>query len=158
MALLQRLLSYASSAFGLPAPAEPLPDGDEAHLAATALLVHIARADGTLGEAETERLVRLVRGRYAETDAEARGLIERAAAFDAQTRDLSGLVEWIGEDGAPEPRARLLAMAWAVAGADGAVHEFEEALVWRLGGLLGFDEAGIEAARTRARRDATAPA
>ncbi|WP_232629874.1 tellurite resistance TerB family protein [Methylobacterium sp. Leaf118] len=158
MPLLQRLLSYASSAFGLPAPAEPLPDGDEAHLAATALLVHIARADGVLGEAETERLVRLVRGRYAETDAEARGLIERAAAFDAQTRDLMGLVELIGEDGAPDQRARLLAMAWAVAGADGAVHEFEEALVWRLGRLLGFDDAGIAAAQTQLRPDEAVPA
>ncbi|GAB6844657.1 putative tellurite resistance protein B-like protein [Methylorubrum rhodinum] len=147
MALLSRLLAYASSAFGLPAPTEALPDGDEAHLAATALLVHIARADGVLDAAETERLARLVRGRYADSDAAARDLIARAAAFDAQTRDLTSLVELIGEDGAPEQREKLLAMAWAVAGADGAVHEFEEALVWRLGKLLGFDEAGIQAAR-----------
>ncbi|MFY9293250.1 MAG: TerB family tellurite resistance protein, partial [Methylorubrum rhodinum] len=89
----------------------------------------------------------LVRGRYADSDAAARDLIARAAAFDAQTRDLTSLVELIGEDGAPEQREKLLAMAWAVAGADGAVHEFEEALVWRLGKLLGFDEAGIQAAR-----------
>jgi uncharacterized tellurite resistance protein B-like protein len=42
-------------------------------------------------------------------------------------------------------------MAWSVAGADGSVHEFEEALVWRLGGLLGLDEAAIgEARRTAA--------
>ncbi|MFF8799332.1 MULTISPECIES: TerB family tellurite resistance protein [unclassified Methylobacterium] len=158
MALLQRLLSYASSAFGLPAPAEPMPDGSEEHLAATALLVHVARADGLLDAAETARLVRLVRGRYAASDAEAEGLIERAAAFDAQTRDMTSLVEQIGGDGAPGERERLLAMAWAVAGADGAVHEFEEALVWRLGKLLGFDEAAIDAARVRGAREAASPA
>ena len=148
MALLQRLLAYASSAFGLPASAETVPDGSEEHLAATALLVHVARADGVLDPAESERLVRLVRRRYAESDAEAQGLIERAAAFEAQTRDMTSLVELIGSDGSsPEERTRLLAMAWSVAGADGDLHEFEEALVWRLGKLLGFDEPAIAAAR-----------
>lgn len=155
MAMLSRLLAYASSAFGLPAEAVPPSDGSEEHLAATALLIHVARADGMLDAAESERLARLVRGRYAATDAEAAALIERAAAFDAQTRDLTSLVELIGEDGAPEQRERLLAMAWSVAGADGTVHEFEEALVWRLGKLLGLDEAGIQAAR--AQRDGVAP-
>ncbi|MBB2964420.1 TerB family tellurite resistance protein [Methylobacterium sp. R2-1] len=154
MALLQRLLSYASSAFGLPATAEAVPDGSEEHLAATALLVHVARADGVLDPAEAERLVRLVRRRYAASDAEAQSLIERAAAFETQTRDMTSLVELIGSDGSsPEERTRLLAMAWSVAGADGEVHEFEEALVWRLGKLLGIDEAGIAAARNRGFRE-----
>ncbi len=38
-------------------------------------------------------------------------------------------------------------MAWSVAAADGRVDEFEEALVERLGRLLGFDDAAIAAAR-----------
>ncbi|CAO4172767.1 TerB family tellurite resistance protein [Methylorubrum populi] len=158
MALLQRLLSYAASTFGLPVPAEPLPDGSEEHLAATALLVHVARADGVLDPAESERLIRLVRRRYAGSDAEAESLIERAAAFEAQTRDMTSLVELIRDDGDPEQRVRLLAMAWSVAGADGDLHEFEEALVWRLGKLLGFDEAAIASARDRALRDPAASA
>ncbi len=153
MPLFQRLLTYASSAFGLPAPTEAVPDGSEEHLAATALLVHVARADGVLDPAESERLVRLVRRRYAGSDAEAESLIARAATFEAQTRDMNSLVELIRDDGDPEQRGRLLAMAWSVAGADGAVHEFEEALVWRLGKLLGFDESGIAAARDRGFRE-----
>jgi uncharacterized tellurite resistance protein B-like protein len=44
-------------------------------------------------------------------------------------------------------------MAWSVAGADGDLHEFEEALVWRLGKLLGFDEPAIAAARDRGFRE-----
>ena len=63
---------------------------------------------------------------------------------------MAQLVEMIGHEVGPDRRARLLAMAWSVAGADGSVHEFEEALVWRLGGLLGLDEAAI----AEARRDA----
>ena len=153
MALIARLISYASAAFGSGrASQEPgLEDGDDEHLAATALLVHVARADGVLDAAESERLVRLVRTRYAATDAEARDLIARASAFDAETRDLSDLVELIGREGGEDERGRILAMAWSVAGADGQLHEFEEALVWRLGKLLGLDEAGIAQARDAAR-------
>ena len=146
MSLIARLRAYAADAFGLGQPADAVGEADE-RLAAIALLVHVARADGILAPEETERLARLVEGRFAETRAEAQALIARAAAFDAQTRDMAALVEMIGHEAGHDQKARLLAMAWSVAGADGAVHEFEEALVWRLGGLLGFDEAGIVLAR-----------
>lgn len=149
MALLARLIAYAATTFGRPQP-ETLVAEDEEHLAATALLVHVARADGVLDPAEGERLVRLVRSRYAASDEDAKALIARAAAMDAETRDLTSLVEMIGREGGEDERRHLLSMAWSVAGADGEVHEFEEALVHRLGTLLGLDEAGIAAARAPA--------
>lgn len=147
MSLLARLRAYAADAFGLADHADPAAEADE-RLAAIALLVHVARADGILAPVETERLARLVEGRFAQTRAEAEALIARAAAFDAQTRDMAALVELIGHEIGAEARARLLAMAWSVAAADGVVHEFEEALVWRLGRLLGFDDAAIGRARS----------
>ncbi|GJE57483.1 tellurite resistance TerB family protein [Methylobacterium thuringiense] len=160
MALFARLISYASAAFGSGRSAQgtdAATEGDE-HLAATALLVHVARADGVLDPAESERLTRLVRSRYAATESEANELISRAAAFDAETRDMSSLVELIGREGGSAERERILTMAWSVAGADGEVHEFEEALVWRLGKLLGLDEAAIGLARANARTAGDAPA
>lgn len=160
MALFARLISYASAAFGSGRTAQELTgnaEGDE-HLAATALLVHVARADGVLDPAESERLTRLVRSRYAASETEANELIARAAAFDAETRDMSSLVELIGREGGSAERERILTMAWSVAGADGEVHEFEEALVWRLGKLLGLDETAIGRARAEARTAGDAPA
>ncbi|MGU3538575.1 tellurite resistance TerB family protein [Methylobacterium sp. A54F] len=157
MSLIARLRAYAAEAFGVAAP-----DGaviDEEHLAATALLVHVARVDGVLAPAESARLARLVQGRYADGPEAADALIARAAAMDAETRDVAMLVEMIGRETGEGERARLLAMAWSVAAADGTVDEFEEALVWRLGALLGLDEAGIAAARRDglAARDGAAP-
>lgn len=147
MALIPRLISSAAAAFGFATREEaPTLHADE-HLAATALLVHVARADGVLDAAESERLARIVQSRYAASAAEASDLIARAAAFDAQNRDLTGLVELIGSEAALDDRIRLLSLAWSVASADGEIHEFEEALVWRLGKLLGLDEAEIAAAR-----------
>ena len=56
----------------------------------------------------------------------------------------------MGHEFGETERARLLSMAWSVAGADGTVHEFEEALVWRLGRLLRFDDTAIRLARAGA--------
>ncbi|GJD96668.1 tellurite resistance TerB family protein [Methylobacterium iners] len=150
MSLLARLRAYADDVFGTAASPGAVADEDDAGLAAIALLVHVARADGMLAPAEAERLARFVESRFSVSRGEADRLIARASAVDAQTRDMSALVEAIGHDAGPEERMRLLGMAWAVAGADGALDEFEDALVWRLGGLLGLDEAAIDRARTGA--------
>lgn len=147
MTLIDRLRSYAAQAFGMTSGGRSDGEADES-LAAIALLVHVARADGTLAPAEAERLSRLVQGRYAETRTQADALIARAAAFDAETRDMADLVEMMGHGADHEERLRLVAMAWSVATADGAIHEFEEALVWRLGALLGFADHEIGRART----------
>ncbi|HEX8416830.1 MAG TPA: TerB family tellurite resistance protein [Methylobacterium sp.] len=149
MPLIARLRAYAADAFGI-LPRNAVSDEEDESLAAIALLVHVSRADGMLAPAESDRLARFVEGRYAASRSEAEALIARAVAIDAQTRDMAMLVERIGHEAGPEERQRLLGMAWSVASADGAVDEFEEALVWRLGGLLGLDEAAIDRARSEA--------
>ena len=146
MPLVARLVAYATDAFGLAPPADP---ADPA-LAAVALLVHVARVDGALGPSERGRLTRLVLGRFADTPEAADALIESAVAFDDETRDVAALVEMSGRDAREGERRRLLAMAYTVAAADGRLHEFEEDLVWRVGHLLGFDDAAIVAARDAA--------
>ncbi|WP_128565899.1 TerB family tellurite resistance protein [Methylobacterium crusticola] len=145
MSLITRLRAYAAEMFGAPAPQADAETGQ--HLAAAALLVHVARVDGTLAAVERERLARLLRGSFAASQAEAEVLIDRAIGFDDETRDVAELVGLIGRDAPEAERRGLLGMAWAVAAADGQVHEFEDDLVWRLGQLLGFDDAAITATR-----------
>ena len=143
MSLIARLRAYAAEALGVGTQG-PV---DDTHLAATALLVHVARVDGVLAPSESERLSRLVQGHYAEGPEAARALIARATAMDSEIRDVASLVEMIPHQADGAERQELLTMAWSVAAADGVVDEFEEALVERLGRLLGFDEAAIGAAR-----------
>ena len=144
MPLVARLVAHAADLFGLSA-GQDRPTDDA--LAAVALLVHVARVDGALGDAERARLARLLQGGFAGSAEAAEALIERAVAFDDETRDVATLVELIGRDAGEADRRRLLAMAYVVAAADGRLHEFEEDLVWRVGRLLGFDDAAIVAAR-----------
>ena len=57
----------------------------------------------------------------------------------------SALLDMIGRD--EDARRRVLVLAFSVASADGAMQEIEENLVWRVGSLLGFDDAAINAIR-----------
>lgn len=150
MSLIARLRAYAAEALGVGTHDTV----DDTHLAATALLVHVARVDGILAASESERLSRLVQGHYADGPEAARALIERAAAMDSETRDVVSLVEMIPHEADRLEREALLTMAWSVAAADGRVDEFEEALVERLGRLLGFDEGAIATARQIGQRQA----
>jgi uncharacterized tellurite resistance protein B-like protein len=143
MSLIARLRAYAAEALGV----GHIEVVDDTHLAATALLVHVAQVDGILAPSESERLSRLVQGHYADGPDAARVLIERATAVDAKIRDVASLVEMLPHEADQTERQELLAMAWSVAAADGHVDEFEEALVERLGRLLGFDDAAVAAAR-----------
>jgi uncharacterized tellurite resistance protein B-like protein len=156
MSLIARLRAYAVEALGIGTV-----DGramvDDTHLAATALLVHVARVDGILAPSESERLARLVEGHYAKDSAAARDLITRATAVDTEMRDVASLVEMLPHEANGSERERLLSMAWSVAAADGKVDEFEEALVERLGRLLGFDETAIAAARRSGTTGVQAP-
>ena len=139
---LKRALKSAAVFFGL----KPLRTGqwpDPAHLGATALLVHVARSDGRFSQAERDRLEAVVESRFCHSRREAKTLLERAEVLDNETTEVSSLLEMVGRD--ENFRRGVLAMAFAVASADGTVREVEADLVWRLGKLLGFDDREIDA-------------
>jgi uncharacterized tellurite resistance protein B-like protein len=148
MSLASRLIASLSASLGGSGRSEP-PDE---RLASAALLVHVARVDGALAPAERERLTGLFQDRFGLDRGSAEGFVARATALDDETRDIAGLVDMIGRDADEAERRRLLAMAYGVATADGRLHEFEDDLVWRVGRLLGFDDAAIGAQREHALR------
>jgi uncharacterized tellurite resistance protein B-like protein len=143
MPLISRLLARLTQAVGA-RELGSLPELDE-QLAVAALLVHVARVDGSLGTLERDRLLRLFKDRFGLEEARAGRLIERAKNLDDATPDVADLVEAVGSD--PGERRRVLRMAYAVAVADGRLHEFEDDLVWRVGHLLGCSESEITVER-----------
>lgn len=144
MSLISRLLSLLGPT---EAPAADLAETRDGRVAATALLVHVARIDGHIDEVERGRLEGLFTERLGLTLDQARGLVALGEDASLARPDLAELVETAGRDGDETERRELLAMAYSVAAANGAIAEFEEDLVWRVGQLLGFDEAAIQAAR-----------
>lgn len=144
MPLMERLLAFVSKT-GLATPGAG-PEDDES-LAVAALLVHVARVDGVFAEGEQRSLRSLLQGRFGLTREAADDLIARAEEVDREIGDMAELVERMGHAAGREDRRRVLAMAYAMAAADGAIAEFEDDLVWRLGRLLGFDDAEIQSVR-----------
>lgn len=141
---LRRVLKSAAVFFGF----KPLREGvwpDPADLGAVALLVHVARADGRFSPAERHRLEAATHAHFCESAREATHLVRRAEALDDEAGDVTALLDMIGRD--EEARRRVLVLAFSVASADGAMQEIEENLVWRVGRLLGFDDAAITAIR-----------
>ncbi len=144
MTLISRLLEFLAGA--LPSAEAALPEPDE-RLATAALLVHVAKVDGRLAEGEQARLVDLFRQRFGIGETEAEGLVARAESLEHEVGGLPALFERLDGEASEAERCRLLAAAYDVARSDGRIEEFENDLVWRVGRLLGFDDAAIGAVR-----------
>ena len=115
---------------------------DEDRLAVAALLTYVATIDGQLLDSEMQALEAMLSERFSLGPAEARRLIDAALKADREATDFTDFTANLRRRlDAPE-RARLIAMMWSVARADGEVHEFEETLIGRVAKLLDVDEAG----------------
>jgi uncharacterized tellurite resistance protein B-like protein len=110
---------------------------DDYRLAAAALLVHVAAADGETDDAERRRLKTVIEERFGLDDSATARLIEKAEESDRDAVDFyqftSVLKRALDEDG----RLKVVEMMWDIAFADGEIHEFEENTVWRVAELLG---------------------
>lgn len=138
---------------------EPRPfEASDYRLAAAALLVHIASADGDYDESERERIQHLVQTRFGMSPDDAAELIEAAYESEREAVDLyrftSVLKRHLDEDG----RRQVIGMLWDMAHADGAVHEFEENIVWRVAELIGVSSRDRMALKREIRDGSTPPA
>lgn len=157
MSLVTKLVHLVSNLVGV-ADASGEPGLSDERIAAAALLVHVARADGRIDTSERNRLVNIFMARFGWSDATARRLVERADELDREVDDVAELIDMMGHSLAPADKRQLVGMAYQVAAADGRVLEFEDDLVWRLGHLMGFDDRDIAAIRAGAIGDADVPA
>jgi uncharacterized tellurite resistance protein B-like protein len=146
MSLVSRLIDLVSEAVERPSAADAAAADEKVALAA--LLVHVARVDGVIAASERARVAALLQQRFGLSAEAAERLMLRGDRLDREVDDVAGLIDMFGH-GVPEAeRRQLVAMAYAVASADGRIEEFEDDLVWRMSGLLGFDEATTQSIRS----------
>jgi uncharacterized tellurite resistance protein B-like protein len=130
------LKSFITEVSGSEAPARSFGEEDY-RLAAVALLIHVANADGETDLAERRRLKTIIEERFG-LDAKATSeLIATAEQSDREAVDLyhftSILKRALDDDG----RHKIVEMLWDIAFADGVADEFEENAIWRIAELLG---------------------
>lgn len=122
----------------------------ELHLAAAALMVEAAKLDGAFEPVERERIATLLRERF---DLDAGAIDTLIVAADEETELAGGLYGFTSEvrrnfDHAE--RVAMIEMLWAVAYADGELHDFEANLLRRVAGLLYVTDKESGEARKRA--------
>jgi uncharacterized tellurite resistance protein B-like protein len=140
--LLRRLL--APSPDRLPEP--------EAKLALAALLVRIARSDGTYAPIETARIEQALSRRYGLSPADATGLRREAERLEADAPDTVRFTRALKDAVAHDDRMSLMEAMWDVALADGTRDDDEEALMRLVANLLGLTDVDSAIARRRVNR------
>lgn len=131
-----------------PAPAR-LPDPD-ARLAMAALLVRVARTDGSYSPAEIDRIDRTLIARHGLGPFEAAKLRAQAETLEAEAPDTVRFTRALKAATALEDRADLVSALWSVALADGARDAEEDRLLRLVANLLGLTDVENAKARQRA--------
>lgn len=119
-------------------------------LAAAALLVEAAGMDGHLDDAERAAILRLLRGRFQLSDADAETLLAEAGRAVEGSSQLFGFTRTIAAGFDHDHRVEMVEMLWEVAYADGRLHDYEASLVRRVCGLIYVSDPESGLARRRA--------
>ncbi|HSV29039.1 MAG TPA: TerB family tellurite resistance protein, partial [Candidatus Omnitrophota bacterium] len=106
--------------------------------------------DGHMDEAERDRILAIVKGRFGLSDHDAEALLAEAQQEVARSVQLLGFTKAIKDNFAEAERVRMVEMLWEVAYADGHLHDYEANLVRRVAGLLFVSDQESGAARKRA--------
>jgi uncharacterized tellurite resistance protein B-like protein len=122
---------------------------DDYRLAAVALLVHLAEADGAIDGPEKIRLREIIERGFGLDDQATARLIATAQRSDHEAVDFYHFTNVLKRALDEPGRLRIIEMMWEIAFADGHVHELEENIVWRIAELLGISSRDRIALRQR---------
>ena len=118
-------------------------------LAAAALMIHASTIDGTMSEAERDKLRTVLKARFALDDAGTEELIDVGTLAEHESVDLYHFTTLINRSLDEAGRIGVVEMMWEIVFADGQVSEFEDNLMWRAADLLGVSSRERIAARQR---------
>lgn len=112
------------------------PTDADLHRAAAALLMEVARTDGTVDERERNQLVRAVREHWRLDEQEMQDIVGELRDRVEAATDLFEFTRPLRESWDPETRTRLIYDMWMLAAADGHADVHEEQLIRRVSDLL----------------------
>ena len=109
---------------------------EEVRLAVAALLYHVVAVDGVVSPAERAMFTELLKRHFGLDLQSTNALVEAAETADDEAVDLYRFTSLLKQRLEAADRERIVEMMWRLVYADGAVHEFEENVVWRVAELL----------------------
>lgn len=132
---------------GAPEP-EPLGE-DDARLALAALLVRLARADGSYARIEIDRIDKILKNKYDLGPFEVAQLRAEAESLEAEAPDTVRFTRAIKSAVPLEERVGVLEAMWEVVLADGGRDYEEDALMRLIAPMLGINDRDSALARQR---------
>lgn len=127
---------------------DPL-DQEDARLALTALLVRIARTDGSYSEDEIALIDKISQHRFNISNTDAKKLRGDAEVLESEAPDTVRFTRAIKSAVAYEDRAGVLEALWSVVLADGQRDDHEDALMRMVAPMLGISDRDSAIARQR---------
>ncbi len=132
------------------APEPETLSGEDSRLALAALLVRIARADGSYDDSERSRINRVLARQYGLTPFEVTEIRRNAETLESEAPDTVRFTRAIKAAVPHEDREKIIESLWEIALADGARDHEEDALIRLVAPMLGINDRDSALARQRA--------
>lgn len=142
--MFERVLSFLKD---LPGSAAPDDAGEEARIAAAALLYHVMDADGVRQDVEWARFKAVLSKSYGLVGAQLDALAKAGEEADSEAIDLYAFTSVLKRHLDMDARKAFIGLMWEIVYADGSVDELEDNVVWRVSELLGVERQDRIAAR-----------
>lgn len=129
-------------------------DHDRLQVATCALLLEVAHSDDDFSDEEEARISALVARRFGLDAGRVAALLEAADAERAASGDLYQFARLVNESYGRERRLAIVQLLWEVVYSDGVLASHEDALMHKLGTLLGIRHDELMALKLQVRRAA----
>lgn len=110
--------------------------GDDARVAAAALLTHVMDADGERSAGERETLRAVLSQQFGVRDAELERLVAAGEKADREAVDLYSFTSVLNRHLDRDGKHEFISIMWDMVFSDGVMHEIEDNLVWRVAELV----------------------
>lgn len=117
-------------------PSHQKPDLGDVRIAACALFLEMARADGEFSDAERSRILAILKNDYHLSDDDALTLIQATDQELEQSIDLWQFTKRINQSYSHEQKISIIHMLWKIVYADGSLDKHERYLADKLSKLL----------------------
>ncbi len=105
-------------------------------MATAVLMLDVARADHVFEESEFDRVLQLIEGHFGLAPEEAAALVNEAGDKAEDLVSVHDFTQLLHEYLNEEEKARIIALLWQIAYADGQLDKYEDSLVLKISDLL----------------------
>jgi uncharacterized tellurite resistance protein B-like protein len=136
--VIKRLFVQVIETISSPADSEVGVEDREADLrfATAVLMIDVARADHVFDESEFDRVLNLIEAHFGLTPEEAAELVNTAGERAEELVSVYEFTQLLHERLGEEEKARIIALLWQIAFADGRLDKYEDSLVLKISDLL----------------------